>query len=764
MASKTPDRTICVMIGDVSYDYTLELMNGINDAAKREKVHLFYMTGKQNHGGPADPDKEHETASRYNSIYDYASLVGADACIISCGSLSGFESDAAYQQFLKRFEGTAYVVLQKEIMEGPLKSCITIDNYNSFCQCIEHLIADHGYQKIAFVSGPKDHPEAKERERAYRDTMKKHGLAVEEGMVVYGDLSGFVDAQVAKLLMDYPSLDAIAFCNDEMAKAGYRVCAKQGLRIGKDIAITGFDNFATGRTMTPPLTTISQNAYRTGELALMQAICLAEGKRAESVRLKTSLHIRSSCGCNPLGEAGIFDEKALDVQKHLCHIIDTIRADLFWMFAQDGQEHLKVMLESLMDHIASLALSSPSGHLDEQALDIWLTTFAGQLNSSGALIAERLHHYLLQISNNPEHPGMKNLCRILLYVQGFLFSHETREAANRFENFRSQAWFVPEFIRDLVVLEDEDEGVFRNVVGKLRSIGLDNLYICLLPEPQILRESKPNDIPDRLLLAAYLSGSISRAYPRSRMPAIDKERTLRTLPHLNRGAPLISFSIFSGDVQYGILLCEANKEKIPLLHVIGLQLGILINFLDLKGKERIVGKELELIRERIEILNFLSEYDALCNIYNRRGFIERAIHMNRENIGRHAFCAFMDLDHLKEINDTFGHAAGDEAICAVSGILQKVVRTNDLIARLGGDEFVGMFITDNPEFEVMFRSRLKEAFEDYNRTCGKPYYVEASMGIAAFTCSQGLEISKIISEADRYLYEEKKNKRASALK
>ncbi len=767
MGNIAPDKgkTICVMIGDVSYDYTLELMNGINAAAERMGVQLFYMTGKQKHGAPVDPDLEYETVSRYNSIYDYARLVGANAYIISCGSLSGLENDAAYQQFLKRFDETAYVVLQKEIsIGGSGKSCITIENYSSYCQCIEHLIQAHNHKKIALISGPKDHPEAKERERAYRDTMEKHGLTVDEGMVVYGDLSGFVDAQVTKLLTDHVDIEAIAFCNDEMAKAGYRVCTKRGLRIGKDIAITGFDNFTTGRTMTPPLTTISQNAYRTGELSLMQALALSEGKCVYPVKLNTSLHIRNSCGCTHFEDTEIFDENDSDVEQYLVNIINNIRADLFWMYVQDGQEHMKSLLGKLLDHVSYLALSDPPAELDEAILDAWLTDFAGDLKSSGALIAERLYHYLFQISNNPAHPRVKNLCRILLHIQGFLFSYETREATKRFENFRAQAWFVPEFIQDLVVLEDEDEGVFRNVVGKLRSIGLDNLFICLLPDPQVLREANLQNTPDKLLLAAYLSGSVSKAFPRSRMPVIDKAHPLCNLPHLKTNIHLISFSIFSGDVQYGILLCEANKEKIPLLHVIGLQLGILINFLDLKVKERVVGKELELIRERIEILNFLSEYDSLCNVYNRRGFIERAIHMNRENTGRSAFCVFMDLDHLKEINDSFGHSSGDEAICVVSDILKKTVRANDLIARLGGDEFVGMFITDNPDFETMFRSRLKDAFEEYNRTSLKPYFVEVSLGIASFTCSQGLETSKIINEADLYLYDEKKKKRISALK
>ena len=767
MANRKPvkGKTICVLIGDVSYDFSLELMKGINDAANREKVQLFFMTGMQKHADPIDPDKELDMASRHNSIYDYAKLVGADAFIISYGSLSGFKSDEKYREFLKRFEGTAYVLLNKDIDTGiPGKTCITIDNYNSFCQCIEHLIADHGCKKIACVSGPKEHPEARERLRAYRDTMEKHGLPVMDNMIAYGDLSGFVDHQVAKLLSDNPGLDAIAFCNDEMAKAGYKVCAEIGLKVGKDIAITGFDNLTTGRTLTPKLTTISQNAYQMGELAVMQAIAMAEGKYQEPIRLKTQLHIRNSCGCTQGRNADVFEADATDARSYVSGVIGNMRADLAGLYAQAGQEHCADLLGRLAEHIGSLALEDPLMPLDEQAIIIWLAGFTGELCFSGALIAERLHGYLLHAPDKMEHPCVKRLCRVLLFIQGFLYSYEVREAEKRFEGFRTQSWFVPEFIRDLVVLEDEDEGVFLSVVKRLHGIGLDSVYICLLPEPQVSREAGLDATPERILLAAYLNGGISRAYPRSHMPVIDTKHTLRDLPDLTGTAHLISFSIFSGDVQYGILLCQANKERMPLLHVIGLQLGILINFLDLKSKERIVGRELEHIRERIEILNFLSEYDSLCNVFNRRGFIERAIRMNRDNAGKHALCVFMDLDHLKEINDNFGHSSGDDAICVASDILKRTVRSGDLIARIGGDEFVGMFITDNQDFDGTFRARLKEAFEEYNQKSGKPYFVEASVGVTGFACRQGLEISKIINDADRYLYEEKKHRRPSALK
>jgi len=263
------------MIGDVSYDYTMELMRGINDAARQHGAQLFYMTGKQSHVAPIDLNNEQETVLRYNSIYDYINLVGADAYIISTGSLSGIKSEEEYQLFLKRFEESPYVLLQKEIDTCiPGRCSITIDNYIIFGECIEHLITDHRYRNIAYVSGPKQHPEARERERAYRDTMRKHGMPLDESMVVYGNLSGFVDEQVSKLLEEHPGLEAIAFANDDMAKAGCRICESRGLRVGIDIAITGFDDFTTGQTMMPPLTTVSQDAYRTGELALIQALAL----------------------------------------------------------------------------------------------------------------------------------------------------------------------------------------------------------------------------------------------------------------------------------------------------------------------------------------------------------------------------------------------------------------------------------------------------------------------------------------------------------
>lgn len=79
------------------------------------------------------------------------------------------------------------------------------------------------------------------------------------------------------------------------------------------------------------------------------------------------------------------------------------------------------------------------------------------------------------------------------------------------------------------------------------------------------------------------------------------------------------------------------------------------------------------VREKNEVLNFLSESDALTGSLNRRGFMEKAVQMNRENAGKEMLILFADLDHLKEINDSFGHIEGDFAIRRCAETLKSAV-------------------------------------------------------------------------------------------
>ena len=758
--------TICVMIGDVSSEYSAELMKGFFDEAVQEGMRLLLMMGMPRHAGNFGPESTDTAANHYNSIYDYASLSGADAYVFSCGALSGFESENKYQEFLKRFRGTPYVILQEQLdLAEANTACITVDNETSFSQCVEHLIDIHHCRKIAFVGGLKEHPDTRERLRAYHNTMRQYGLPVTDEMVVYGDYSEYSDDCVAQLLDRNPGLEAIVFCNDEMAKGGYRECHKRGLKIGKDIAVTGFDNFSTSRSLIPPLTTISQNTYQMGGMALKHLAALMRGETVSNTILNTKLHIRRSCGCQPDTVCRLFQIKPQGDEAELHNMMQTLAADLVNAYAQSDREQAKPLVGELTEHIETLCAAGPQGPFDRLEYADWLQAYCEEHTGATLILAKRINEYIMLMPDDCIHRGfLRRLYDVLSFTQGFLFSYRARVSEQNLDVFRAQSWFIPELIRDLVGYDIENESVFQSVVERLHSIQINSIYICLLPQARPLHDSGHLYMPTKLLLAAYQSGDTVKAYRFSHMPVIDAENSLRNLPELADDRHLMCFSIFSGDTQYGVFLCEVDIARSALMHIIGLQLGILINFLELKQKEKIVGSELENIRERNEILNFLSEYDSQCSILNRRGFIERAIRMNRENVGKHAICVFMDLDHLKEINDTFGHSQGDVALTALSDIIKQSVRSNDLVARIGGDEFVGMFIIDTPEYDQLFRSRIRRAFDAYNEHSGLPYYVEASVGIAHFTCNHGLEISKIVNDADRYLYEAKRSKRPCAIK
>ena len=752
-------RTICVIIGDISYDYTDELMQGMNEAARQQGIELFYMSGKQKHTASIDSAEEREVVRYYNNIYDYTDLVGADAFIISFGSLSGFTEEKQYHDFLRRFNGKKHVVLHQEAAEAPGRAVILSDNYNSVCQLAEHLIIDHGYRKIAFVSGPESHPDGSVRERAYLDTMEKHSLTVSDGMLCHGDLSGFVSAEVNRLLDDIPGLEAIMLCNDEMVRTAYRVLSERGLKPGRDIAVTGFDDFTTGRTLSPPLTTISQQAMQAGHLAVMTAIGLIEGKASPVTRMKTKVHLRESCGCSMKVERSIFQVEYQNDEDYINRVAGNLRDDLTQLYALDGHASLLGLIDRVISHAAQTARNRQGNSPDDDGE--FLTRLGSDMDQYSAIIAQiavRLQNHLLQAAGiNMCSAGLR-LNQALMGIQGALYAYEVQNSVQRYNRIRMQAWFAQEFIRDLVITDDEEDTVFRRAADRLRHIGLEKVHILLLPEPQRASRQGDSDNSDRLLLAAYQDGEISIAFPRSRMPVFGPESPLIGLPGLRGEELLITFGIFSGDVQYGVLLCEADRETLPILHIIGLQLGILANFLDLKSKERIVLSELDNTRERIEVLSFLSEYDPMCNVYNRRGFIEQAIHLNRKNEGKRAFCAFLDLDNLKSINDSFGHTAGDEAIVSASAIIKRAVRNKDLVARVGGDEFIVLLLADDPGFAASFTARLNTLFDQYNRTSDKPYNLSASIGVTDFICQQGLVISKVIDQADKILYAEKAKK------
>ena len=167
-------------------------------------------------------------------------------------------------------------------------------------------------------------------------------------------------------------------------------------------------------------------------------------------------------------------------------------------------------------------------------------------------------------------------------------------------------------------------------------------------------------------------------------------------------------------------------------------------------------------RKRLEeeILS-LSLTDELTGLYNRRGFMVLAeqevklAHRKKRNM----MLFFGDVDKLKTINDTRGHAQGDLALKEVSIILKNIFREADIIARIGGDEFVALALDASQGGEKIMADRIQSAFEVRNQQGDMAFNLSLSLGIVCYNPESPCTVSELIARADELMYQHKQEKR-----
>lgn len=153
---------------------------------------------------------------------------------------------------------------------------------------------------------------------------------------------------------------------------------------------------------------------------------------------------------------------------------------------------------------------------------------------------------------------------------------------------------------------------------------------------------------------------------------------------------------------------------------------------------------------RAERLEMEALVDSLTNTYNRRGW-DRLLTSEEERCRRYGHSAavlVIDLDGLKRVNDTLGHASGDALIMRAAAALRKAARANDIVARLGGDEFGVIAVECDRDGAESLLLRVRAALAEEN--------VSASVGLAVRIPSAG--IKDAWKKADQRMYEDKRSR------
>jgi DNA-binding LacI/PurR family transcriptional regulator len=180
-------------------------------------------------------------------------------------------------------------------------STVSIDNYLGGRMAMSHLL-EQGYRHIGHISGPMDWWEARQRMAAWQDTLKESGLEARDEYWAQGNWSSASGVQaVENLFARYQDMDSIFIANDQMALGAIQITCQKGLKIPDDFGIVGFDNIPESAFFCPPLTTIQQDQYAVGKVAVEETIKMIrsgwhglEPVELKSIMLTPTLVVRQS--------------------------------------------------------------------------------------------------------------------------------------------------------------------------------------------------------------------------------------------------------------------------------------------------------------------------------------------------------------------------------------------------------------------------------------------------------------------------------------
>lgn len=276
--------TLGVVIPEITHAFFPEVVRGIEEVAYKSDYQLFLTNAN-------------ELFSREKEAIETLRSQRVDGLLIS-SSLTR-EDYSFYESII---EGGAKVVFFDRCIENIGASCVSVNDRESSKKITEHLIKEHGYTKIAHLSGPQKVSIGKERLFGYKDALNAHNLTINEKWILQAGFKEETGYEAMITLLErggdnHP--EAVVAVNDPTAIGAIKAIKEYGLTIPDDIAIVGFTDDIRSSLLDVPLTTVHQPAYQMGEEAAKKLISFIEEDdgTVEKIEIPTSLKIRSSCGC-----------------------------------------------------------------------------------------------------------------------------------------------------------------------------------------------------------------------------------------------------------------------------------------------------------------------------------------------------------------------------------------------------------------------------------------------------------------------------------
>lgn len=755
--------TVGVFIHHLDNDYSKAFLKGTAAAANDLDVNLAIFPGRALDCQLAD---RRYTVYEYqnNVVYSFASSKSMDALIVSAGTIATCVSHEEFKEFLDGYEGLPLLTTETKFEGYP---CIRLSG-SGIKELVSHLVHEHGRKHIAFVSGPEGNTDADERLNHYKEALAENGLEFDPNLVTYGNFSEYCVDIVSDLIdRNEGKIDAICFANDMMCRGGYKAIESKGLRVGKDIAVTGYDDSEVAATLRPMLTTVRADASKLGYRAVEEAVHMAKGEKVEDICIDSTPVFRFSCGCSFQAEQKVtldrLDEAS--VRKAVDNILsEHIQRYEVSMRKHDCIKRLHEFAHKLISYAAGADISveelfSKSYFSRIMDSDIW------KLVSPEAFlrIMKGIRSASLSACEGDMMGRKLNVLKILegsmeVASECIVNMHYTTMNDITFTHF-----LIGNITKDMTIYDSDDEKCYFSIVNDLYRAHVDSSFVYTFEEPIIHDPKSEWKLPETILLRAYNDGDKLAAVTGEACKLTSSRIITNQYTPNDRNRIMVVSPLFMNEEQYGVIVCEMENEYFTYIYSITPQICSAIKLTNLVAK---LESSLDAAQSRNNVLNRISMIDELTGVYNRRGFYVSANRILKapENEGRQAAIIFGDLDNLKKVNDTFGHDDGDYAIVSCAEFLKKSLRTTDVVGRIGGDEFAAFAICDDADIIAKLPSRIKGIASKHNEVSDKPYNVTVSIGIYPIICSPELNIQEFMDKADNALYEDKKKKNPDIMK
>jgi DNA-binding LacI/PurR family transcriptional regulator len=271
--------TIGVLMQEIGNDFSAQILRGIESVTSQSDYDLLIAskTTQSTPEGPALPLGPHNT----------------DGVIVMAGFLPKSTLQHLHQNHFP------IVLLYEKTPEKTPIPTLQIENRHSTFLLIQHLITCHHHRRIAFLRGPANNLDSREREQGLRDAFEAHRLEFSPDLV--GD--GCFDENTAYAVVrgwieEGQTMDAIFGGSDEGAIGAVMALKDAGLSVPDDVAVVGFDDLNHARLLSPPLTTVHAPTEEVGQLAATQLLKILAGEKVElTTTLPSNLILRASCGC-----------------------------------------------------------------------------------------------------------------------------------------------------------------------------------------------------------------------------------------------------------------------------------------------------------------------------------------------------------------------------------------------------------------------------------------------------------------------------------